>query len=75
MQPTQVINVFFQIKISTISGGHETTFKVKFERGRLKRAWASCDPSSGSADPNFQLLLQFEDGSLTSVTPLGNLMW
>ena len=58
-----------------MSQGQEATFKAKFERGRLTRAWASCDPSSTSGDPNYQLLLQFEDGSMTSVTPLGNLMW
>jgi hypothetical protein len=63
------------VKISTLGLEHETTFKAKFERGRLIRAWASCDPTSGAGEPNYQLVLQFEDGSLSSVTPLGNLMW
>ncbi len=41
-------------------------------RGRLEQVWADC----GEADPGvFQLVLGWQDGSLMSVTPRGNIMF
>jgi len=45
--------------------------KIAEKRGKLEKVWAECN-----ADPDaFQLILGFEDGSLISVTPRGNIMF
>lgn len=53
---------------------HEMTFQFTQNVGRLVQAWGACeDDERGSAI--FQLVLLTSDGSLTSLTPLGNQMW
>jgi len=51
--------------------GSEQPVKISEERGRIKNVWSEC---SGE-DEGFQLLLTFEDGSLVSLTPRGNVMF
>ncbi|TRY61683.1 hypothetical protein TCAL_11239 [Tigriopus californicus] len=53
---------------------HEMSFQFSQDVGRLVQAWGACEEDErGSAI--FQLVLLTSDGSLTSLTPLGNQMW
>ena len=55
-----------------------TTFLIKLQNFIFyftflySGAWAFCDRDDPDA---FQLILKSQDGSLVSITPLGNIMW
>lgn len=63
-----------KLEISSLAIHHETKFETKYNRGKIVNAWASCEPQTQN-EPNYQLVVLFQDGSISSVTPLGNLMW
>lgn len=51
--------------------GEETIVKLGTYRGKLETVWSEC-----GADPSaYQLILNFQDGGLVSVTPRGNIMF
>ena len=51
--------------------GKDQVIKISEMRGKLERVWSECrdDPEA------FQLILTYEDGSLVSLTPRGNIMF
>ena len=50
----------------------KNTYEAKGDRGLVTKSWAFCDENELDA---YQLLLASQDGSIVSVTPLGNIMW
>jgi hypothetical protein len=57
----------------TISkGSSQNTYEASGNRGIVSNSWAFCAEDDPDA---FQLLIRGQDGSLASVTPLGNIMW
>ena len=60
-------------KIATVTSGYsQETYESNGQRGLVTQAWAFCKSDYPEA---FQLIMRSQDGSLVSVTPLGNVMW
>ena len=60
-------------KTLTLSkGSNQNNYDVDADRGLIEHSWVFCDKDDPDA---FQLILRSQDGSLVSVTPLGNIMW
>ena len=61
-----------QSSLSLLKGGNENLYETTGARGLVTNTWALCDKDDKDA---YQLIVKSEDGSLVSVTPLGNIMW
>ncbi len=58
--------------MSISKGSNQHNYEATGQHGLISQAWAFCDKDDPEA---FQLLLRSQDGSLVSLTPLGNVMW
>jgi len=58
--------------VTLSKGNNQHIYEVTKDRGVTIGAWAFCDRDDPDA---FQLILKSQDGSLVSITPLGNIMW
>jgi len=58
--------------VSLLKGTHQDTYEVTRDRGVTTGVWVFCDRDDPDA---YQLILRGQDGSLVSLTPLGNVMW
>jgi len=58
--------------VTVTKGTSQHIYELTRDRGVTIGAWAFCDRDDPDA---FQLILRSQDGSLVSITPLGNVMW
>ena len=58
--------------LSLSKSGSENVYEATGPRGLVLNTWALCDKDDKDA---YQLIVRSEDGSLVSITPLGNIMW
>lgn len=61
-----------QTSVTLTRGSNQHTYETSGDRGLINHGWMFCDADDKDA---FQLILGHEDGSIVSVTPLGNVMW